>query len=161
MTYGEQLKDPRWQRRRLEILQRDEFMCRMCADTARTLHVHHHVYERGRPPWEADADDLVTLCEPCHDFVTLRLGELRALASRLDASAIEALIGFAKALHVEAVGGHIDLNVFQLVGAKRAIDELPGGHAMFDDPSRLRAFDVLPAWKRRVPRKLAAMGTDE
>ncbi len=27
MTYAEQLKDPRWQKRRLEILQRDEWRC--------------------------------------------------------------------------------------------------------------------------------------
>jgi hypothetical protein len=65
-TYSEKLKDPRWQRLRLEIFQRDDFACRKCGDKTRTLAVHHLYYERGREPWEYPATALVTLCEPCH-----------------------------------------------------------------------------------------------
>lgn len=63
-TYSEKLKDPRWQKKRLEILQRDEFKCRMCDDSKSTLHVHHLKYSGD--PWEIDSCFLITLCEYCH-----------------------------------------------------------------------------------------------
>ncbi len=63
-TYSEKLKDPRWQKKRLEILDRDGFMCSWCCDDASTLHVHHLKYSGD--PWDADESDLITLCESCH-----------------------------------------------------------------------------------------------
>lgn len=66
-TYSEKLKDPRWQRLRLEIFQRDNFACRKCGDTTRTLAVHHLQYQRGKEPWEYPAEALMTVCEPCHN----------------------------------------------------------------------------------------------
>lgn len=67
MTYSEKLRDPRWQRKRLEILNRDDFTCRDCGDKDHTLHIHHCLYGRGKEPWEAPADELRTLCEECHE----------------------------------------------------------------------------------------------
>ena len=66
-TYWAKLRDPRWQRRRLEILQRDEFECRLCCDDASTLHVHHLRYEKGADPWDAPDSSLLTACESCHE----------------------------------------------------------------------------------------------
>lgn len=63
--YKELLKDGRWQRKRLEIMQRDGFICRECGTTS-DLNVHHTRYIKGRKPWEYDDDDLVTLCGSCH-----------------------------------------------------------------------------------------------
>lgn len=66
-TYSEKLKDPRWQRKRLEVFQRDGFTCQCCNDDKKTLHVHHKKY--SGEPWEANLGDLTTLCEDCHqDF---------------------------------------------------------------------------------------------
>ena len=65
-TYAEKLKDPRWQRKRLEIMQRDDFQCRVCGDERKTLHVHHIRYIKGREPWEYKDFYFVTLCEGCH-----------------------------------------------------------------------------------------------
>jgi hypothetical protein len=65
-SYSELLKDPHWQKKRLEILQRDEFKCRSCNDDISTLHVHHLRYDSKLLPWEYDNDDLITLCESCH-----------------------------------------------------------------------------------------------
>jgi hypothetical protein len=62
--YAALLRDPRWQRRRLHILQRDDFCCTACGNGESTLHVHHKRYS-GKP-WEAADDDLQTLCEQCH-----------------------------------------------------------------------------------------------
>jgi len=69
-TYSEKLKDPRWQKMRLEILNRDEFMCKICGDTKSTLHVHHRRYITNRDPWDYPMDCLVTLCENCHEAET-------------------------------------------------------------------------------------------
>lgn len=70
MSYRDDLRDPRWQRRRLEILQRDEFSCRFCGDDRNELHVHHKRYVAGRKPWEYSDDDLMTLCAECHSKLT-------------------------------------------------------------------------------------------
>ena len=67
MTYKEQLLDPRWQKRRLEIFERDHWMCRSCCETSKTLHVHHMVYEKNCTAWNADDLCLVTVCSDCHE----------------------------------------------------------------------------------------------
>jgi hypothetical protein len=63
-SYSEKLRDPRWQKKRLEILQRDNFKCRICNDTESELQVHHLSY--ANDPWEIDNWYLVTLCKDCH-----------------------------------------------------------------------------------------------
>ena len=65
-TYSEKLKDPRWQKKRLEILERDEWECKACGDKDTTLHVHHIFYIPGKEPWEIPNGLLVTFCERCH-----------------------------------------------------------------------------------------------
>jgi hypothetical protein len=66
-TYSEKLKDPRWQKKRLEILGRDNFTCQECGCDDKTLHVHHLSYAKGKEPWDADDSNLRTLCENCHE----------------------------------------------------------------------------------------------
>lgn len=65
-TYQDKLRDPRWQKRRLEILNRDKWACVKCFDDTTELHVHHRAYRRGANPWDYPDDVLVTLCAPCH-----------------------------------------------------------------------------------------------
>lgn len=83
MTYKEQLLHPNWQRKRLEILQRDEFQCQLCLDDDSTLHVHHKQYAKGRLAWEYPNDELVTLCAVCHDTMHEQLGMLRSVTAKL------------------------------------------------------------------------------
>lgn len=64
-TYAAKLRDPRWQKRRLTIMERDDWTCQSCGIGDATLHVHHRWYVGD--PWEAPDDALVTLCEPCHE----------------------------------------------------------------------------------------------
>jgi len=52
LTYSEKLKDPRWQKKRLEILSRDKFTCQLCSDKETELHIHHNEYFPGKKPWE-------------------------------------------------------------------------------------------------------------
>lgn len=74
-TYAEKLKDPRWQRLRLQILERDEWTCQWCGDTKTTLHVHHEAYE-GADPWDTDKELLTTVCADCHSIEHLGLNDL-------------------------------------------------------------------------------------
>lgn len=64
--YRKLLLDPRWQKKRLEILQRDNWTCRSCKTTEKTLHVHHKYYIRGHKPWEYSNECFAVLCEDCH-----------------------------------------------------------------------------------------------
>lgn len=66
--YSEKLRDPRWQKKRLEVMQRDQFTCQRCSNNESTLNVHHKYYKAGADPWEYELDSLVTLCESCHEF---------------------------------------------------------------------------------------------
>lgn len=66
-NYAAKRLDPRWQRRRLEIMHRDNFLCQICGDGTTTLNVHHlNGYRKGAEPWEYSDDELETLCEHCH-----------------------------------------------------------------------------------------------
>jgi len=67
MTYLEKLKHPNWQKKRLEILNRDQFVCQTCYGEEKTLHVHHKFYDKNiENPWDYDEKYLVTLCCDCH-----------------------------------------------------------------------------------------------
>lgn len=68
MTYKEQLLDPRWQKKRLVILDRDGWTCRYCGNTKKTLHVHHNYYIKGNLAWDYPDDSLCTLCSDCHEI---------------------------------------------------------------------------------------------
>jgi 5-methylcytosine-specific restriction endonuclease McrA len=66
MNYSDMLRDPRWQRKKTEVLIRDNFTCQHCNATDKTLVVHHIRYERGLAPWDYGNEYLLTLCDPCH-----------------------------------------------------------------------------------------------
>jgi len=63
-------KDPRWQKMRLKILERDGWCCQRCFDNKSTLHIHHRFYLKGREPWEYPSSALIALCEECHEVET-------------------------------------------------------------------------------------------
>lgn len=69
-SYRELLKDPRWIKKRNEILSRDKSTCQFCGCQDKYMHVHHKYYIEGRKPWEYEDDALVTICEKCHQNTT-------------------------------------------------------------------------------------------
>jgi hypothetical protein len=83
MTYAQKLRDPRWQRCRLQVLKAANFTCQECGATKETLVVHHRRYERGKEPWEAAPADLVCLCECCHTERHALLEEIKQIAADL------------------------------------------------------------------------------
>ena len=77
-NYSDKLKDPRWQRKRLEILERDNWHCQNCFDGESTLHVHHRRYFYGKDPWDYENHLLLTLCENCHEDEKVQRGDLES-----------------------------------------------------------------------------------
>lgn len=70
--YSEYLKNPKWQKKLLEILSRDNFSCVVCGngiDTDTQVHVHHLSYRKGRMPWEYEINDMRVLCKRCHQRI--------------------------------------------------------------------------------------------
>lgn len=66
MNYAQQMKHPLWQKKRLEVLEANEYTCQNCDDKETTLHVHHPFYKRGAMIWDYAKEELECLCEKCH-----------------------------------------------------------------------------------------------
>lgn len=95
LSYAEQLRHPNWQRKRLQILERDEWSCQACLARDRELHVHHKVYVKGRLAWEYADEELQTLCKDCHQTRHELEQELKALLAEVSpGEAIELLTGY-------------------------------------------------------------------
>jgi hypothetical protein len=93
-SYADLLRHPRWQRRRLEIMQRDDFACRECGATEKTLNVHHTVYIKGRKPWEYEDSQLRTLCQDCHHHVTEYKGWVDEILGSMPLAELHRVIGY-------------------------------------------------------------------
>jgi hypothetical protein len=103
VSYSDDLRHPKWQRRRLEILSRAEFRCERCNADDRPLHVHHKRYVEGFQPWDYADEDLIALCEVCHQLEHDPRKALVTIAAELRPGDFERLIGYA--LCLSAVGG--------------------------------------------------------
>lgn len=98
MTYSEKLKDPRWQRKRLEVMEAAGFHCEMCDAEDRTLHVHHKEYIKGREPWEYESSELQCLCEQCHETTHKLKRDIKFALSEMGIGDVETVLGFAHGL---------------------------------------------------------------
>jgi len=65
-NYWEKLQHPKWQQRRLEILNKAGFKCQSCEADDIQLNVHHLYYISGREPWQYPDWSLKCLCKNCH-----------------------------------------------------------------------------------------------
>ena len=65
-NYKKSYLDPRWQRKRLEIMKRDDFCCLACGESSKTLNVHHTYYVSGRDIWDYPNFCYKTYCSDCH-----------------------------------------------------------------------------------------------
>jgi len=120
-TYAEKLRDPRWQKKRLEIMQIARFECQSCGDETKTLNVHHKFYKKGAQPWDYNDEDLACLCEDCHKHEH----DLKALLDKLIAHETvchETLIGF--------ICGHLDYPLEKLM--KNYYDTPACGYEMME-----------------------------
>lgn len=69
MKYKEQLANPEWQKKRLQVFERDGFCCNLCSATDTELHVHHKEYHKGKKAWEYDLSNFMTVCKYCHEIL--------------------------------------------------------------------------------------------
>ena len=66
MKYDVQIKHPLWQKKRLEVLKRESYVCQECESDDKQLHVHHSYYQKGLLLWDYPDDALFCLCAECH-----------------------------------------------------------------------------------------------
>jgi len=62
------LKHPEWQRKRLEIFNRDGFKCIICNSDEKEPHIHHFKYSPNTDPWDYDDSNFITYCHQCHEI---------------------------------------------------------------------------------------------
>jgi hypothetical protein len=105
LTYGEQLRHPNWQRKRLEMLEAADWQCENCGEKEITLHVHHKRYIKGRMAWEYEAAELAVLCDPCHEDEHHLTDELKAFLALVGVrQALAVLYGYFTLTAVESEG---------------------------------------------------------
>lgn len=97
-AYWELLRDPQWQKLRLEVMQREDFACELCGDNSSTLNVHHSYYEKGKKPWEYPPESLHCLCEACHEKTHKLRTAINRQIGRLTLEQLQELLGFAYGL---------------------------------------------------------------
>jgi hypothetical protein len=141
--YSQQLTDPRWQRKRLEIMARDAWRCQKCSDANSTLNVHHRWYLRGRAPWAYPDRALQTLCENCHAAEhgkPKHSGQSRAHS--FFESICNVAVGYAVALGAQ-------LLILPLYGVHLAIAQNVEISAIFTVISIARSYAIRRAFNRR------------
>lgn len=67
-TYSDKLKNPKWQKKRLSVLNRDKWKCKLCGDADTNIQVHHTKYV-GANPWDTPDEFLISICEHCHQVL--------------------------------------------------------------------------------------------
>jgi ribosomal protein L37AE/L43A len=68
--YRNKLQDPKWQKLRLKRMELSGWKCDECGDESTELQVHHKWYLKGKEPWDYRLEQLATLCDTCHKWVT-------------------------------------------------------------------------------------------
>ena len=79
MTYSDKLNDPRWQKKRLELLEAANWTCENCQQKTKTLHVHHKLYLRNTMPWDYPDWAYAVFCEECHSYEQTRMEKAHSL----------------------------------------------------------------------------------
>ena len=78
-----------WARKRVEILERDNHECQRCKDAggySKGNVVHHIKHLDDRPDLALEDDNLMTVCEACHNALhpeRLKRPELREIAKEI------------------------------------------------------------------------------
>lgn len=98
-----QYQHPLWQKKRLEALNKAEWICIECGCEDNQLHVHHIRYVKGRKIWEYELDELIVLCSNCHEAahdIKSSISELPVIARKFeisDGDILGLLVGYISA----------------------------------------------------------------
>ena len=82
-SYDAYIKSRVWWNIRQLVLERDGRCCQVCGSPSKT--VHHIDYTQTIMLGQGDQHELITLCEPCHNFVeqNKRISEKKSLLNKL------------------------------------------------------------------------------
>lgn len=138
--YAKLLKDPLWQAKRLEILERDGNKCTICGRT-NYLQVHHKFYEPILP-WEYKNEDLITHCMGCHkDWHRKNGNTYRNYVTRMSVE--------QKFDAIDSDGKYIVNSLFDMTSSKKIIDLVkendPDGTFLFGSMEQIifAVFNIL------------------
>lgn len=79
LSYYEQLKHPLWQKKKAEIMNRDEFKCTICNCDTKQLSVHHLCYFPDTLIWEYDNELMQTVCFEHHNQLTYDIPKIAGI----------------------------------------------------------------------------------
>lgn len=82
-AYWQKLRDPRWQKLRLKILERAGWKCEDCGATESNLQVHHCCYRKDADPLDYNEQDLRCLCEDCYIERRIVEEQLKSVFARI------------------------------------------------------------------------------
>ena len=118
-SYRSQYLDPRWQKKRLEVMQEAGFKCQACGSGEKTLNVHHKQYVTNRDIWDYKDDQYATLCEECHEAIHESFDILNDVIGSIDSRKIS-----RKAIAAFLAGwGGVEINLSQFTEIQREIYE--------------------------------------
>ncbi len=151
-SYLQKLRDPRWQKMRLKIMERDEFTCKICGDKKNTLHVHHRWYRRGADPWDYPETALVTLCAKCHERESQERKDLeqkiQGMLSGLFVSQLTDVAAILEAVTNDPIPWYALSSIRDEVARPDGIDDLHErahqrwGESTITDEDRARALEI-------------------
>ena len=98
--FFEKYKNPLWQRKRLQIMEKNNFECEDCGSKEKTLNVHHSYYLKNVMPWEYPDNSLHCLCEDCHKEAKKIKEKLLLELGNCVQSDLERIIGYCKGLQL-------------------------------------------------------------
>lgn len=136
-TYSEKLKDPRWQKKRLEVMEANKFTCEMCGSTEKTLHVHHVNYRNGAKPWEYELHELRCFCEDCHAEVEANIESARKACSDINHAQLSTILWHVRNAYFESVS----------IGSKHLVAE-----TFSRGLARIRAATIIHSVKARMDK---------
>ena len=90
-SYSAKLRDERWQKKRVKILERTKGLCQDCKKEFEKLEVHHCYYMTLCLPWQYPLDSLRALCRDCHEKRAVSEMRLNALLARVGRQKIDEL----------------------------------------------------------------------
>lgn len=148
-TYSEQLKDPRWQKMRLRVFEREKFTCEFCGSTEKTLHAHHTRYKPGAAPWEYEDHEILCICEECHGKEHERIerfkGMWSAVLGDLTSGEMDQLLGYAQGLREMSEGTSEMIRVISaehLVGLSDAYSGQDSHYLIFGDEWEVNPYGL-------------------
>ena len=115
-NYTELFKDVRWQKKRLEVLNANNWECENCGDKEKTLMVHHKFYKKDHLPWEYDSSDLLCLCEDCHNEYHKLLEIFKTVGQDLGLCDLYRLLGYYHCLEENDISNIEPLNYEHAMG---------------------------------------------